>query len=254
MKPIVAEGLTAGYDRNTALWEVSFEIEEGGSLVAIIGPNGAGKSTLLKALLGMASVSSGSVSILGKAPSKARGQVAYVPQRSEVDWNFPINVLDVVLMGSYKRLGLFSWPGKKERGEAFECLERVGMLPSAQKQISELSGGQQQRVFIARALMQKAPIYFMDEPFAGVDMATEAALFSLFADLKKEGKTLCIVHHDLSSVQRYFDTALLLNRCLIDAGPVAQVLNEKNLTRAYGNSVHMLAEAWKLALAKSKGE
>ena len=245
--------LTVHYDKTPVLWEINFEIPSG-KLVGVVGPNGAGKSTLLKTLLGIHKPISGEITFFDRALWQMVKKIAYVPQRTSVDWNFPINVLDVVLMGRYGKLGFFKWPKKNDRKAAKQALEQVGMLEFAKKQISELSGGQQQRVFLARALLQKADIYFMDEPFAGIDMTTEKALISLLSSLKSQGKTLFIVHHDLSTVREYFDWVILLNNCLIDCGPVEEVFHEENLKRTYGTSAYMLMEAKKLAGSLATGE
>jgi len=249
---IKVEGLNVYYDGTPVLWEICFEVPMG-VMVGMIGPNGAGKSTLLNTLLGAVNPLSGTILLFGRPYKEVRKKIAYVPQRTTVDWNFPICVLDVVLMGSYGKLGCFKWVTKKDREKAKEALERVGMLPFAKRQISELSGGQQQRVFLARALLQDADLYFMDEPFAGVDIATEKALIEILSSLRDKGKTLVIVHHDLTTVTQYFDWVILLNSCLIDCGPVAAVFHEENLKRAYGNSSYLLSEAKKLTHAKTTG-
>ncbi len=252
LNAVTVENLTVQYEKTPALWEIDFSIPAG-MLVGVLGPNGAGKSTLIKALLGILKPISGSISFFGMPYKGMKKKIAYVPQRTSVDWDFPITVLDVVLMGRYGKLGLLKWVGKKDRIAAEKVLERVGMLPFAQRQIRELSGGQQQRVFLARALLQDADLYFMDEPFAGIDMATEKALVDLLADLKAEGKTLFIVHHDLTTVKNYFDWVILLNSCLIACGPVADVFHEDNLKKAYGTSAYLVTEAKKLARSKSTG-
>jgi manganese/zinc/iron transport system ATP- binding protein len=246
------EKLTVNYDKTPVLWEIDFDIPEQ-TLVGIIGPNGAGKSTLLKSVLGMLKPLSGSILLYGRPYKEVRKKVAYVPQRTSVDWNFPISVLDVVLMGRYGKLGLLKWPKKEDARAAEKALERVGMLPFSHRQISELSGGQQQRVFLARALLQEADLYLMDEPFAGVDMATEKALVDLLSTLRAEGKTMLIVHHDLTTVKSYFDWLILLNSCLIGCGPVSEVFNENNLKKAYGNSAYLLNVARQLTQSKETG-
>ncbi|MBS0629734.1 MAG: metal ABC transporter ATP-binding protein [Verrucomicrobia bacterium] len=237
-KVIKVENLKVNYDRTPALWDICFEIPEH-QLVGIVGPNGAGKSTLLKALLGTLKPQSGSVRLFGKPYKMVRKRVAYVPQRTTVDWHFPISVLDVVVMGRYGKLGPLKWVGKEDRIAAEKALERLGMLPFAHRQISELSGGQQQRVFLARALLQEADLYFMDEPFGGVDMATEKAVVELLISLKSEGKTMLIVHHDLTTVKSYFDWLILLSGGLIGCGPVEEVFTEQNLQKAYGHSAFL---------------
>jgi len=246
------EQLTVNYDKTPVLWDINFEIPCG-KLVGIIGPNGAGKSTLLKSLLGMAPHLSGKVTFFGEPFKKVRRRVAYVPQRTSVDWDFPVTAFDVVLMGRFGKLGLFKWPMVADREAAKHALEMVGMLPFAERQISQLSGGQQQRLFIARALLQDADIYLMDEPFAGVDMATEQAIIALMDALKAKGKTLFVVHHDLSSVDRYFDWVIMLNTCLIACGPVAEVFHAESITRAFGKGCMLLGEAAKLTQIKTSG-
>lgn len=246
------EQLTANYDKTPVLWDINFAISRG-SLVGVIGPNGAGKSTLLKTLLGMIEPLSGSVEFFGKPISKVRQKVAYVPQRNSVDWDFPLTVKDVVLMGRYGHLGWLKWPSAEDRKIAHEAMEKVGMLPFADRQIGQLSGGQQQRVFIARALAQDAEIYLMDEPFAGVDNATENTLITLFEELREQGKTLMIVHHDLSTVERYFSWLLMLNTCLIASGPVSEVFHRDHLLRTYGKGSMLLDEAAKISQTKTAG-
>jgi manganese/zinc/iron transport system ATP- binding protein len=244
--------LTVNYDKTPVLWDVHFEIPEG-KLVGIIGPNGAGKSTLLKSLLGMTKPLSGVIEFYGKPFKKVRHQIAYVPQRSSVDWDFPITAFDLVLMGRYGKLGYFKWAKASDKEAARRALDMVGMLAFADRQISQLSGGQQQRLFIARALLQDADFYLMDEPFAGVDMATEKAIIGLMDALKAEGKTLCVVHHDLGTVDTYFDWVIMLNTCLIASGPVAEVFNKETIMRTYGRGANLLDEAVKLTQNKSSG-
>lgn len=251
-KAVEVESLTVHYDKVPVLWEVSFEIPEGG-LIGIIGPNGAGKSTLIRTLLGLHKPVSGTVRLLGHQLQDVQNRIAYVPQRTSVDWTFPISVLDVVVMGRYGKLGLLKWVRRKDKMAAYHALEKVGMHEYADRQISELSGGQQQRVFLARALLQEADLYFMDEPFAGVDMATENALLELMSGLKEEGKTLLIVHHDLATVKEMFDWVILLNTCLIDSGPCQEVLTQENIQKAYGNASYLLNETKKLTKTKSRG-
>ena len=234
--------LTVAYHRRPVLWDVDVAID-GPALVGIAGPNGAGKSTLLKAILGLVPAASGQVRILGEPAAKARKRIGYVPQRESVDWDFPVSVLDVALMGTYGRLRWFQRPGAKERDLAVRCLRRVGMADLAQRQIGQLSGGQQQRTFLARALAQQAEVYFMDEPMAGVDAATERVVFGLLDELKQEGKTVFVVHHDLRTVPRYFDQVILLNMRLVAAGPTAEAFTPANLRKTYGGRVALLDEA-----------
>ena len=246
------EQLSVNYDKTPVLWDVHCCIPEG-KLVGIIGPNGAGKSTFLKTLLGMVPPLSGHIEFFGKPYKRARHRIAYVPQRSSVDWDFPITAFEVVLMGRYGKLGLLKWPKSADRKAAEAALEMVGMLSFADRQISQLSGGQQQRIFIARALLQDADLYLMDEPFAGVDIATEKAIIALMDKLKAHGKTLLVVHHDLSTVDSYFDWVIMLNTCLIASGPVSEVFHEDTILRTYGRSSALLDEAVKLTQNKSSG-
>jgi manganese/zinc/iron transport system ATP- binding protein len=249
---VKVEHLTVNYEKTSVLWELSFEIPAG-TLCAILGPNGAGKSTFLKSALGLLKPLSGRIEFFGKPLKEVRQKIAYVPQRSSVDWDFPVTVYDVVLMGRFGKMGLFKRPKAADREAARRVLEMVGLSAFAHRQISQLSGGQQQRLFIARALLQEADIYLMDEPFAGVDVSTEKALISLFDQLKLQGKTLILVHHDLSSVEDYFDWVVLLNTGLIASGKPSDVFNPETLMRTYGRSAHLLDEVSKLARDKNSG-
>jgi manganese/zinc/iron transport system ATP- binding protein len=239
--PVTVRDLTVAYHQKPVLKEVEFSVPEG-KLIGIVGPNGAGKSTLIKAILGLVPKVSGSVEIYGKPYKQQRKLVGYVPQRESVDWDFPTNALDVVLMGRYGHVGWFRSPRKLDREIALDCLEKVGMADFADRQISQLSGGQQQRVFLARALAQDATVYFMDEPFAGVDAATEKAIISLLNELKSRGKTVLVVHHDLQTVKEYFDWLLLLNVRLIATGPVEEVFTMENLQNTYGGRLTFLEQ------------
>jgi len=234
--------VTVAYHRKPVLWDVdvSFPARK---LIAIVGPNGAGKSTLLKAILGLVPLASGGVQIFGKTLKQARSLIGYVPQRETVDWDFPVDALDVVLMGRYGRLGWIRRPGKADRAAAMESLRKVGMEEFATRQISQLSGGQQQRVFLARALAQDASLYFMDEPFAGVDAATEKAIVDVLRELRGAGRTVIAVHHDLQTVPEYFDHVVLLNMRLVAAGPVASTFTRANLQKTYGGRLTILDEA-----------
>jgi manganese/zinc/iron transport system ATP- binding protein len=239
------EDLTVAYDSKPVLWDIDLDIPQG-KLMAVVGPNGAGKTTLLKAMLGLLIPVTGSVRFFQGEESnlrKLKNQVAYVPQSGSVDWDFPATVLDIVLMGCYGRLGFIKRPGKKDKEMARECLKKVGMEPFAGRQISQLSGGQQQRVFLARALMQAADIYFMDEPFKGVDIQTEKAIVQLLKDLRESGKTVVVVHHDLQTVPEYFDWVTLINIKVIASGPVEEVFHENNLKKTYRSSVNLLQGA-----------
>ena len=232
--------LTVAYGDKPVLWDVDVQAPSG-TLMAIVGPNGAGKTTLIKAILGLITPAAGQVRIYGKPYRQQRHLVGYVPQRGSVDWDFPTSVLDVVMMGRYGALGWFRRPGRRERDQALAALEKVGMHDYAHRQISQLSGGQQQRTFLARALVQDAQVYFMDEPFQGVDAITERAIVTLLKELRAAGKTVCVVHHDLQTVPEYFDWVTLLNVRRIASGPVNEVFTEENLRLTYGGRVAFLS-------------
>ncbi len=238
--PLKVEGLTAAYRDEPVLWDVSFEVPQG-ELVAVVGPNGAGKTTLLKVVMGLMEPAAGRALVYGKPFEKARQWVGYVPQRGSVDWDFPTSALDVAQMGLYGKLGWFRRPGSKEREKAMECLEKVGIAHLADRQISQLSGGQQQRVFLARALAQDARLYLTDEPFAAVDYKTERAIVALLRELKAQGSTVIVVHHDLATVPDYFDRVVILNKRLVAEGPVSEVFTKENVSEAYGGAVGFLA-------------
>ncbi len=239
MEPVKIDNLTVAYHRKPVLKEISFSVPEG-KLIGIIGPNGAGKSTLIKAALELIPKASGTISIYGKSYRSQRKLIGYVPQRGSVDWDFPTNALDVVLMGRYGHIGWLKRPNKKDVEFAYECLDKVGMKEYATRQISQLSGGQQQRVFLARALAQDASVYFMDEPFVGVDAATEKAIITILNELKAQGKTVLVVHHDLQTVKEYFDWVLLLNLRKIAIGPTEEVFTMDNLQKTYGGRLAFL--------------
>ena len=233
--------LTVAYHKKPVLWGIDLAVPRG-KLVGIVGPNGAGKSTLIKAAMGMIPFSSGWVKAFDQPIKKSLKRIGYMPQRESVDWDFPVSVMDVVLMGRYGRLGLIKRPTKHDREIVRECLDKVKMLPYANRQISNLSGGQQQRVFLARALAQESDLYFMDEPFSGVDAATESAIITLLHELKDKGKTLLVVHHDLPTARNYFDMLLLLNMRVVAFGPTEQVFNYKLLQATYGGRLTILSE------------
>ncbi|NNE91868.1 MAG: metal ABC transporter ATP-binding protein [Verrucomicrobiales bacterium] len=243
--------LTVAYHKKPVLWGVDFEIPKG-KLVGIVGPNGAGKSTLIKAAMGLLPLSSGWIEMFGHPLNGNRDRVGYVPQREDIDWDFPVNVMDVVMMGRYGKLGLFKWPKKSDYEIAEDALRKVKMLPFAGRQISNLSGGQQQRVFLARALAQQSDLYFMDEPFAGVDAATEDAIIALLRQLKDEGKTVFVVHHDLATVKEYFDWLVLLNTRLVAHGPTDEVFTPELLRKTYGGQLTVMTEVAE-ALARDDG-
>jgi manganese/zinc/iron transport system ATP- binding protein len=231
--PLAIKGMTVAYGDKPAVFSVDANFPAG-ALSAIIGPNGAGKSTLLKAALGIVPVLSGVVRFYGEPLGKSRDRVAYVPQRAAVDWEFPARVVDVVGMGLYRKLGLLRPFGRRQRAETAAALARVGMAEFGERQIGQLSGGQQQRVFLARALAQDADLYVLDEPFAGVDAVTEAAIIGVLKGLRDAGKAVICVHHDLSTVTSYFDHVLLLNIRKVAEGPTASAFTEENLRAAYG--------------------
>ncbi|MBI4658402.1 MAG: ABC transporter ATP-binding protein [Verrucomicrobia bacterium] len=239
--PLEIHDLTVAYHKKPVLWGIDLSVPKG-KLVGIVGPNGAGKSTLIKAVMGLVSLSSGWIKIFGLPYKTSRTRVGYVPQRESVDWDFPVNVMDVVLMGRYGHLGLIQRPTRADRDIARESLEKVKMLPFANRQIANLSGGQQQRVFLARALAQESDLYFMDEPFAGVDAATETAIVTLMQELKDRGKTLLVVHHDLPTARNYFDMLLLLNMRVVAFGPTEQVFTHDLLQATYGGRLTILSE------------
>ena len=231
--PLALRGMTVSYGQKPVVFSVDMTVAEG-TMTAIIGPNGAGKSTLLKAALGVVTPLAGQVTVFGKPLAGERQRIAYVPQRASVDWDFPTRVIDVVLMGLYRELGLLRRIRGQHRGKAMACLERVGMADFADRQIGQLSGGQQQRVFLARALAQEADLYLLDEPFAGVDAATEKAIIDVLKSLKDEGKTVVAVHHDLATVAEYFDRVFLINTRKMAEGAVAEAFTPENLDRTYG--------------------
>ncbi len=233
--------LTVAFDRKPVLWNIDLTIPQG-KLVGIIGPNGAGKSTLIKSVMGLLPLSSGFAKVFDQPLNDVRSKISYVPQRESVDWDFPASVMDVVLMGRYSKLGLFKRPRKADRDVAMDCLKKVGMEAFSNRQISQLSGGQQQRTFLARALAQQADLYFMDEPFAGVDAATEQAIIDLLQEMTAANKTVIVVHHDLQSVTQYFDWVILLNTRLVASGSTKTTFTQANLQETYGGKLTLLAD------------
>jgi manganese/zinc/iron transport system ATP- binding protein len=225
--------LTVRYRTEPVLWDITASIPHG-TLLAVVGPNGAGKTTFIKSILNIIKPDAGTVSFFGGSYKEHTQRIAYVPQRLSVDWDFPAHVLDVVLMGRYAHMGWFKRPSSADYDAAWLALEQVQLTNYAYRHISQLSGGQQQRVFLARALVQQADIYLMDEPFMGVDMATEHTIVELLKTLRNQGKTIIVVHHDLQTLQDYFDWLLLLNIKLIACGPINQVLHAENLHATYG--------------------
>jgi len=230
--------LTVAYHNQPVLQQVSATIEAG-VMLAIVGPNGAGKTTLLKTMLGLIKPVAGTVSFFGGTYVQHRARIAYVPQRTSVDWDFPATVLDIVLMGRYGRLGWFKRPGSCDYAAAEHALEQVAMSAYAQHTINQLSGGQQQRVFLARALVQDADLYLMDEPFVGIDMATEQMLVQLLKKLRDAGKTIIMVHHDLQTLRDYFDWAWLINGRSIACGPLHEVFTQETMQMTYGRGMNV---------------
>ncbi len=248
--PLSIHDVTVAYHRKPVLWDVDYDAPPR-ALVAIVGPNGAGKSTLIKAALGLTPIASGRIEFWGQSYSKARTRVGYVPQRESVDWEFPVSALDVVCMGRYASIGWLRRVRKADQDAAMECLDRLKLADFADRQISQLSGGQQQRVFIARALAQRADLYLMDEPLAGVDATTEKVIIDVLRSLREDGKTVLVVHHDLQTVPEYFDHTLLLNARVVAAGPVRDAFTPENLTKTYGGRLTALDDAAE-ALARSE--
>lgn len=250
--PVSIHALTVAYHRKPVVWDVDYDAPPQ-SLVAIVGPNGAGKSTVIKACLGLAPKAAGRVEFWGQPYRQVRRRVGYVPQRESVDWDFPVSALDVVAMGRYGAIGWCKPVTRRHKAAAMECLDRVGLADVASRQISQLSGGQQQRVFLARALAQEADLYFMDEPFAGVDAATERAIVEVLRDLKRNGATVIVVHHDLQTVAEYFDEVMLLNMRVVAEGPIRSTFTQDNLVKTYGGRLTLLAEASEAVARAERG-
>ncbi|MEF2248641.1 metal ABC transporter ATP-binding protein [Paenibacillus sp. IITD108] len=242
MFPVISvRDVSASYRKNKVLNSVGFDIQPG-TLTSIVGPNGAGKSTLLKTLLDLHPKLSGTIKFFGSTYTKEKSRIGYVPQRGSVDWDFPTNALDVVMMGLYGQIGWLRWPQRKHREMAMHALSEMGMADYAERQISQLSGGQQQRVFLARALVQDAELYFLDEPLAGVDAATERAIMDTLKTLKSKGRTVMVVHHDLQTVEDYFDHVLLLNRTVVAHGATKETFTKDNILRTYGGTLRWMGE------------
>lgn len=240
--PLSVYDLTVAYHRRPVLWDVHCDLPAG-QLVGVVGPNGAGKSTLIKAVMDLVPRASGSIKVFGQPYAKNRHRVGYVPQRESVDWDFPVNVLDVVAMGLYGKIGWFRPVRARHRDAALQALDQVGIAQLAYRQISQLSGGQQQRTFLARALVQDADLYLMDEPFAAVDASTEQAIVRILRELKRRGKTVVVIHHDLQTVTDYFDYLVLLNMRVVAQGPTDEVFTNHNLQKTYGGKLTLLDEA-----------
>lgn len=241
MNALDINNLTVSYDNHIALSNINLKIEKS-KLVGIIGPNGAGKSTLMKAILGLIPKDYGKIAIYDQKVSEMRRQIAYVPQRNNIDWDFPINVLDTVLLGTYPKLGIFRRITKKDKESALNCLEQVGLSEYKKRQIGELSGGQQQRVFLARALAQDAELFFLDEPFVGIDVSSEKTIISILKQLRDEGKTVVVVHHDLSKAEEYFDDLILINKELVKSGAVKSVLQPEVIKSAYRSQLPLMQQ------------
>lgn len=240
--PLSVYDLTVAYHRKPVIWDISVDFPEG-QLIGIVGPNGAGKSTLIKAAMNLVPRASGRVLVYGKPYEENRRRVGYVPQRESVDWDFPVSALDVVTMGLYSKIGWCLPVRRRHRKLAMEALDRVGIADLAKRQISQLSGGQQQRTFLARALVQDADLYLMDEPFAAVDAATEHAILSILQDMRQRGKTVLVIHHDLQTVADYFDYVVLLNMRVVAHGTTSTTFTQENLTKTYGGRLTLLDEA-----------
>lgn len=239
--PLSVYDLTVAYHRKPVIWDIGFDIPEG-ALVGVVGPNGAGKSTLLKAIMDLIPRVSGRVRVFGESYRQNRHRVGYVPQRESVDWDFPVSALDVVTMGLYSKIGWCLPVRRRHREQAMEALSRVGIAELAKRQISQLSGGQQQRTFLARALVQDADLYLMDEPFAAVDASTERAIVNILRSMKEARKTALVIHHDLQTVAEYFDYVILLNMRVVAHGPVDEVFTTENLNKTYGGRLTLLEE------------
>lgn len=237
--PISISGLSVSYERKRVLSNIYLDIPAG-VVAGVIGPNGAGKSTLFKAVLGLLPINAGEIRIFGKSVRDGRKLIAYVPQRDEVDWQFPATVMDIVLMGRYPHRKWFERLNSQDVASAMDALQLLGIKDLAGRQIGELSGGQQQRVFIARALCQGTDIFFLDEPFVGVDITTEQKIISILKQLAHQGKTILVVHHDLSTVPTYFDNVVMLNQRLVASGPAASTFTQENIAAAYGPQLTIL--------------
>ncbi|GAA4823454.1 metal ABC transporter ATP-binding protein [Algivirga pacifica] len=238
---IEVHNLSVTYDGKPAAWNIDYELPQG-KLIGVMGPNGSGKSTSIKAIMDLVPKASGYARIFGKELDEVRQRVAYVPQRGSVDWDFPASVLDTVLMGRLTKKNIFKRISKKDRDIALECIRKVRLDKYAHRQISQLSGGQQQRVFIARALAQQADLYLLDEPFAGVDASTEDAIISILKEMKEEGKTVLVVHHDLQTAPNYFDWLVLMNTRLVAAGPMEETFTSEYLNEAFGGRLNILSQ------------
>lgn len=237
--PLKVSHLWASYEKQPVIYDINFEVKPG-VMAGIIGPNGAGKSTLLKSIVGLIPKSKGSILIFGKSIKKGLKRISYIPQKESVDWHFPVSVYDVVMMGRYAHLGLFKRPSKRDKAVVWECLKKLEIDGLAERQISHLSGGQQQRTFIARALAQESDLYFMDEPFSGIDAKTETIIVDLLHEIRNKGKSVLVIHHDLSTVKNYFDHVLLLNRQIITYGPTENHFSFHFLEKTFEGNLRIL--------------
>ncbi|KAA0208240.1 MAG: metal ABC transporter ATP-binding protein [Ignavibacteriaceae bacterium] len=245
MIAISAKNLTVSYNRKPAIKGINLNIKSG-RVIGIVGPNGAGKSTLMKAMLGLLPVDTGEVKFFDKPIDSCRKKISYIPQREQFDWDFPINVTELVMMGRYAHIARFGFPNNNDKQIVNRALEKVGMYDYRKRQIRFLSGGQQQRIFLARSLAQESEIYFMDEPFVGVDAKTEMAIFELLKELREAGKTILVVHHDLAKVKDYFDNLILINQTLIAYGETNDIFTRENIERAYGGKLTILQKTEEL--------
>lgn len=239
--PLVTEHLSASYGKNPVIFDINLKIPKA-KIVGIVGPNGAGKSTLIKAIMGLVPKYSGNIFIFGQSFKKALRRIGYMPQRENIDWNFPVSVYDVVMMGRYQHLGLLKKPSPKDKALVYDCIDKMGLTPFKDRQIADLSGGQQQRVFLARALAQESELYFMDEPFSGIDVRTEQAIMHVLYTLRDQGKTLMVIHHDLARVRDHFDCLVLINHQVIATGPTKDIFTIENLEKTYGGNLHIFRE------------
>jgi manganese/zinc/iron transport system ATP- binding protein len=239
---IKVQNLTISYAKKPAIRGIDLNIPAG-KITGIIGPNGAGKSTLLKGILGLLPADNGSVSVYGEPVKSRLSKISYIPQKEIFDWDFPVVVYDVVMMGRYPHLKMFQKPRQVDRQKVEEALKKVDMIKFSSRQIRYLSGGQQQRVFLARALAQEAEILLLDEPFVGVDAATESAIFSMMKELREDGKTIIVVNHDLGKVTEYFDYIVMINQFLVAFGPTDEVFTPELLNKTYGGRLTILQKS-----------
>lgn len=250
---IDVKNLQVHYESQMVLWDITFSLPCG-AFIGVVGPNGAGKSTLLKALLSLIKLSAGKVRFWGNPYEKVRKKITYIPQRTSVDWTFPISSFELVLMGRYGQMGFWKKTTPEDIKAAEDALSMVGMLEYRQRQINKLSGGQQQRLFLARSLMQNADLYLLDEPFAGVDASSEKTIMQILVKLRNSGKTIVVVHHDLHTIDQYFDHLIMLNTCLVAAGPLEEVFTKENMERTFGKNAALLIEASRLSQLKNTGK